>query len=119
MAQPEPRAKHLHRPQTLQECFPLVDGPARAKSQTLAPTTNSSRMFSKTPRKSHQEKIVERHNKENETKLLLASDSHTVILLNALPLASVSGSMATVLPKVGLACMTLQQNICVWDYINV
>jgi hypothetical protein len=76
-------------------------------------------MFSKTPRKNHQDKIVERHSKENETKLLLASDSHSVILLNALPLASVADSMAAVLPKAGLACMTLGQNICVWDYINV
>lgn len=75
-------------------------------------------MFSKTPRKTQQEKPLDRNSKENE-KLLLASDSHSVVLLNALPLASAIDSMASVLPKAGLACMTLPQNLCVWDYINV
>jgi hypothetical protein len=76
-------------------------------------------MFSKTPRKTQQEKVIERNSKENETKLLLASDTHSVILLSALPLASTLDSIATVLPRAGLACMTLDQNVCVWDYINV
>lgn len=73
------------------------------------------KMFSKTPRKA-QEKQFDRDSKEQ---LLLASDSHSVILLNALPLASNFDSIAAVLPRAGLAVMTIPQNLVVWDYMNV
>ena len=76
-------------------------------------------MFGKTPRKIHHERLPDKNVKENEPKILLASDSHSVVLLNALPLPSVVGSVASVLPKAGLACMTIEGNICIWDYVNV
>ena len=76
-------------------------------------------MFSKTPRKVHHEKVADKTIKEHEHKILLASDSHSVVLLNPLPLPSTQNSVASVLPSAGLACMTLASNICVWDYINV
>ena len=76
-------------------------------------------MFSKTPRKPIQTDKTAIGTKEHEQKILLTSDSHSVVLLNALPLSPTANSEACVLPTAGLACMTLSDNICVWDYINV
>ena len=75
-------------------------------------------MFSKTPKK---QSFIDRTEKTraDAPKILLSSDSHTVSLVNSLPLPCQENSLSCVLPDSGIISMTLSDHVCVWDYNNV